>query len=103
MSQRRIKATIYLILALHYKKTKAFLQETYTEASFFFTLPNAPVDAEPEDLVTDRMMHERLIEFFDRQEPLAQLKAKYPTLPDFYIGKGRMATEKSFLKMLEIE
>ena len=98
MSQRRIKATIYLVMELHDKKTKAFLQEAYSEASFYFTLPNAPVDAEPEDLVTDQMIHARLTEFFEKQEPVAQLKAKYPTLPDFYIGNGKMATQKVFFE-----
>src|SRR5215471_7292103 len=98
MSQRRIKATIYLVVELHDKKTKAFLQETYSEASFYFTLPNAPVDADPEDLVSDQMIHTRLNEFFEKQEALAQLKAKYPTLPDFYIGKGRMATQKVYFE-----
>ena len=98
MSQRKIKATIYLVMELHDKKTRAFLQETYSEASFYFTISNAPVDAEPEDLVTDRMIHARLSEFFEKQEPLPQLKAKYPTLPDFYIDKGRMATQKVFFE-----
>ena len=98
MSQRRIKVTIYIVMELHNKKTKAFLRETYSEASFYFTLSNVPVAAEPEDLVTDQMIHARLTEFFEKQEPLAQLKAKYPTLPDFYIGNGRMATQKVYFE-----
>ena len=49
-------------------------------------------------LVTDQMIQTRLTEFFEKQEPLAQLRAKYPTLPDFYIGKGKMATQKVFFK-----
>ena|SRR5437764_7684523 len=97
-SQRRIKVTLYIIMELHDKKTNAFLQEAYTEANFYFTLPNVPVDAEPEVLVTDQMIHTRLSDFFEKQESLSQLKAKYPTLPDFYIGNGRMATQKVFFE-----
>jgi hypothetical protein len=98
MSKRRIKVTIYIVIELHDKKTRAFLREAYSEASFYFTIPNAPVDAEPEDLVTDSMIHTRMNEFFEKQEALSQLKAKYPNLPDFYIGKGRMATQKVFFE-----
>jgi len=98
MSQRRIKVTIYLVMELYDKQMKAFLQEMYSEASFYFTLPYASVDVEPKDLITDQMIHERLTQFFEEQEPLAQLKAKYPTLPDFYIGNGRMATQQVFFE-----
>ncbi len=98
MRKRRIKVTLYIIMELHDKKTRAFLREAYSEASFYFMLPNAPVDAEPEDLVTDSMIHTRLTEFFEKQEPLDQLKVKYPALPDFYIDKGRMATQKVFFE-----
>lgn len=56
----KIKATIYSVMALHDKKTRAFLKETYSEASFYFTLQNAPVGAEPEDLVTDQMIDAQL-------------------------------------------
>src|SRR5438270_13280325 len=98
MSQRKIKVTLYLVLELQNTKTKAFLQETYSEANFYFPFPNASVDVAPEDLVTDQMIQTRLTEFFEKQEPLAQLRAKYPTLPDFYTGKGKMATQKVFFK-----
>ncbi len=65
---------------------------------FYFTLPNAPVNAEPQDLVTDQMIHERQTQFFEKQEALPDLKAKYPALPDFYIGRGRLATQKVFFE-----
>jgi hypothetical protein len=98
MSQRRIKVTLYIVMELYDKKTRAFLRETYSEAGFYFTLPNAPDDTDPAELVTDRMIHERLNEFFEKPELLSQLKVQYPTLPDFYINKGRMATQKVFFE-----
>ena len=98
MSQRIIKATVYLILLLFDKKTKTYLKDVYSEAYFTFTIEHASENAKTEELVTDSMIHTRLNDFFEKQEALPQLKAQYPDLPDFYIGSGKMFNQQVFFE-----
>ena len=96
MKKRKIKVTVYLIVLLFAKKTKTYLKDVYSEANFTFTIENTLEHAKPEELITDNMIHTRLNEFFEKQEALPQLKAQYPTLPDFYIASGKMYSQQVF-------
>ena len=98
MKKRTIKATVYLILLLFDKRSKTYLKDAYSEANFTFTIDNASEIAKPEELITDTMIHSRLNDFFEKQEALPQLKAQYPTLPDFYIGSGKMFNQQVFFE-----
>src|SRR5258708_5071819 len=98
MKERKIKVTVYLIMLLFDKKTKTYLKDVYSEANFTFTIEHAKELAKPEKLVTDSMIHTRLNDFFEKQEALPQLKAQYPTLPDFYIGSGKMFSQQVFFE-----
>src|SRR5947209_5433274 len=98
MSQRTIKVTVYLIMLLSDKKTTTYLKDVSSEAHFTFTIENASEHAKPEELVTDSMIHTRLNDFFEKQEALPQLKAQYPTLPDFSIASGKMTTQQVFFE-----
>ncbi len=89
---------MYVILVLVDATTKAFLQDAYMEASFTFTIDQADEKAAPEELVTDTMLHARLTQFFENQEALPNLKEKYPALPDFSIGSGKLFSEQVFFE-----
>ena len=80
------------------KKTKTYLKDVYSEANFTFTIENASVKAKPEELVIDSMIHARINDFFEKQEALPQLKAQYPTLPDFYIANGKLFSQQVFFE-----
>src|SRR5438105_1768675 len=98
MNERKINVTVYLIMLLFDTKTKTYLKDVYSEATFTFTVDHASENAKSEELVTDNMIHTRLKEFFEKQEALPQLKAQYPTLPDFYIGSGKMYSQQVFFE-----
>jgi hypothetical protein len=95
MQKRTIQATVYVILLLFDSKTKRFLKDVYSEANFTFTT-YANAQASPEELVTARMIQTRLTAFFAQQEALPKLKSQYPTLPDFYIGSGKLFSQEVF-------
>jgi hypothetical protein len=90
--------TIYLIMLLFDKKTKTYLKDVYSEANFTFTIDNASEQTKPEELVTDSMIQTRLNDFFEKQEALPRLKTQYQTLPDFYIGSGKMFNQQVFFE-----
>jgi hypothetical protein len=96
MQKRTIQATVYVILLLFDTKTKSFIKDVYSEATFTFSLDNASKHATPEELITVSMIHTRLTHFFEQQEALPKLKAQYPTLPDFYIGSGKLFSQHVF-------
>ena len=98
MKERTIKVTVYLIMLLFDKGTKTYLKDVYSEANFTFTIEHASKNAKPEELVTDSMIHTRLNDFFEKQEALPQLKAQYPTLPDFYIASGKLFSQQVFFE-----
>jgi hypothetical protein len=76
-------------------KTKTYLKDVYSEASFTFTV-YADALAKPEALVTVHMIQKRLSEFFAQQEALPHLRTRYPTLPDFYIASGKLFSQQVF-------
>jgi len=96
MQKRTIQATVYVILLLFDTKTKTYVKDVYSEATFTFTLEDATENATPEELITVSMIHTRLTQFFEQQEALPKLKAQYPTLPDFYIGSGKLFSQQVF-------
>src|SRR6266702_2153978 len=93
MQKRTIQATVYVILLLFDTKTKTYLKDVYSEATFTFTM-YADAQASPEELVTARMIQTRLTAFFEKQKALPRLKAQYPSLPDFYIGSGKLFSQQ---------
>src|SRR6266702_2810863 len=95
MQKRTIQATVYVIMLLFDTKTKTYLKDVYSEATFTFTT-YADAQASPEELVTARMIQTRLTAFFAKQEGLPKLQAQYPTLPDFYIGSGKLFSQQVF-------
>jgi hypothetical protein len=98
MQKRTIQAMVYVIMLLFDTKTKTYLKDVYSEATFTFTLEHASAHATPEELITVRMIHARLTDFFEKQEALPKLKAQYPTLPDFYIGSGKLFSQQVFFE-----
>lgn len=98
MSERKIRVTVFLVMLLFDKKTKTYVRDTYSEATFTFTIDHASEYAGPEELVTDNMIHARLNDFFEKQEGLPQLKVQYPTLPDFYIANGKLFSQAVFFE-----
>jgi hypothetical protein len=96
MQKRTIQATVYVIMLLFDTKTKTYVKDVYSEATFTFTLDNASEQATPEELITVSMIHTRLRDFFEKQKALPRLKAQYPTLPDFYIGSGKLFSQHVF-------
>jgi len=76
-------------------KTKTYLKDVYSEATFTFTI-YADALAKPEELVTARMIYHQLTAFFEKQEALPKLKAQYPSLPDFYIASGKLFSQQVF-------
>ena len=96
MQQRTIQATVYVILLLFDTQTKTYLKDVYSEATFTFTLEHASEQATPEALITVSMIHQRLTQFFEKQEALPKLQAQYPTLPDFYIASGKLFSQQVF-------
>ena len=79
--------------------TKAYLKDVYSEATFTFTI-YADTLAKPEELVTAGMIQKRLTAFFAKQEALPQLKARYPTLPEFSIASGKLFSSEVFFAEL---
>jgi hypothetical protein len=96
MHTRTIQATVYVIMLLFDTKTKTYLKDVYSEATFTFTIEHASRNAKPEELITVSMIHARLTHFFEKQEALPRLKAQYPSLPDFYIGSGKLFSQQVF-------
>ena len=95
MQKRTIQATVYVILLLFDAKTKTYVKDVYSEATFTFTM-YGDAQASLEELVTARMIQTRLTAFFEKQEALPKLQAQYPTLPDFYIGSGKLFSQEVF-------
>jgi hypothetical protein len=95
MQKRTIQTTVYVIMVLCDTKTKTFLKDVYSEASFTFTIL-ADAEASPEALVTVQMIQQRLTAFFEQQEALPRLQAQYPTLPEFYIASGKLFSQEVF-------
>jgi hypothetical protein len=98
MHTRTIQATVYVIMLLFDAKTKTYLKDFYSEATFTFTIDNASEQATPEELITVSMIHARLTDFFEKQKALPKLKAQYPSLPDFYIGSGKLFSQQVFFE-----
>lgn len=69
-----LQITLYLVIVLCDTKTFTFVKEVYSQATFPFTLENAEKFSKSEELVTDRMIYERLAAYFEKLEVLPQLK-----------------------------
>ena len=98
MQKRTIQTTVYVIMLLFDTKTKTYLKDVYSEATFTFTLEHASEQATPEELITPSMIKQRLTQFFAKQEALPKLQAQYPTLPDFYIASGKLFSQQVFFE-----